>query len=186
VLGVKAARNRLTVWAARTALAVGVLVAAFAAFLTHTVAVTAPLFAQPQDVPSVIDSAAPPPYTAAVERVRELVRAAVLKQNLPGVSVAVAAGGMIVWGEGFGWREVDTQTPVTPKTEFNIGTAASAVTAAVDAPLGLTNTGAIEASRHRIDDRGVHRASVVRECRRIEGGWAVLIQDCGQRFTISG
>jgi hypothetical protein len=137
-------------------------------------------------VPSVIDSAAPPPYTAAVERVRELVRAAVLKQNLPGVSVAVAAGGMIVWGEGFGWREVDTQTPVTPKTEFNIGTAASAVTAAVDAPLGLTNTGAIEASRHRIDDRGVHRASVVRECRRIEGGWAVLIQDCGQRFTISG
>jgi hypothetical protein len=185
VLGVKAARNRLPAWAARAALAVGVLVAAFAAFVTHTVAVTAPLFAQPQDVPSVIDSA-PPPYAAAVERARELVRAAVLEQNLPGVSVAVGAGGTIVWAEGFGWREVDTQTPVTPKTEFNIGTAASAVTAAVDAPLGLTNTGAIEASRHRIDDRGVHRASVVRECRRIEGGWAVLIQDCGQRFTISG
>jgi len=58
VLGVKAARNRLPAWAARTALAVGVLVAAFAAFLTHAVAVTAPLFAQPQDVPSVMDSAA--------------------------------------------------------------------------------------------------------------------------------
>ena len=36
---------------------------------------------------------------------------------------------------------MDTRTPVTPATRFNIGTAASAVTAAV-APLGLTNTGA--------------------------------------------
>ncbi len=33
--------------------AAGVLMAALAAFLTHAVVVTAPLFAQPQDVPSV-------------------------------------------------------------------------------------------------------------------------------------
>jgi hypothetical protein len=110
VLGVKAARNRLPAWAARTALAVGVLIAAFAAFLIHTVAVTAPLFAQPEDVPSVIDSAPLPQYAAAVERARELVRAAILEQNLPGVSVAVGLpsvalakeGGTIVWAEGFG------------------------------------------------------------------------------------
>ena len=44
VLGVKAARNRLPMWAARTALAVGVVVAALAAFLTHGFVVTAPLF----------------------------------------------------------------------------------------------------------------------------------------------
>ena len=44
VLGVRAARNRLPMWAARTALAVGVAVAAFAAFLTHGVVVTAALF----------------------------------------------------------------------------------------------------------------------------------------------
>jgi hypothetical protein len=55
--------------------------------------------------------------------------------------VAVGAGGTIVWAEGFGWRDVVSRTPVTPATRFNIGTAASAVTAAV-APLGLTNTGA--------------------------------------------
>src|SRR5687767_11929982 len=142
VLGVKAARNRLPAWAARTALAVGVLIAAFAAFLTHAVAVTAPLFRQPQDVPSVIDSAPSPQYAAAVARAREFVRAAVLEQNLPGISVAVGAGGTIVWAEGFGWRDVETRTPVTPKSRFNIGTAASAVTAAAVAPLGLTNTGA--------------------------------------------
>src|SRR5215216_996592 len=140
VVGVNAARNRLPAWPARTALAVGVLIAAFAAFLTHAVAVTVPLFAQPQDVPSVIDSAPSRQYAAAVERARELVRAAILEQNLPGVSVAVGAGGTIVWAEGFGWRDVETRTPVTADTRFNIGTAASVVTAAV-APLGLTNTG---------------------------------------------
>ena len=140
VLGLRVARNRLPMWAARTALAVGGVVAAFAAFLTHDVVVRTPLFAQSQEVPSVIGSAPAPQYTAAVERARELVRAAVLEQNLPGVSVAVGAGGTIVWAEGFGWRDVVTRAPVTRDTRFNIGTAASAVTAAV-APLGLTNTG---------------------------------------------
>jgi hypothetical protein len=141
VLGVRAARRRLPPWAARTALAVGVVVAAFAAFLTHGVVVTAPLFPQPQEVPSVVDPAPSPRYAAAVERAREIVRAAVLEQNLPGVSAAVGAGGTVVWAEGFGWRDVATRAPVTPDTRFNIGTAASAVVAAV-APLGLTNTGA--------------------------------------------
>jgi hypothetical protein len=141
VLGVRAARNRLPMWAARTALAVGVAVAVFAAFLTHGVVVTAPLYPQSQEVPSVVNPAPGPQYAAAVGRARELVRAAVLEQNLPGVSVAVGAGGTVVWAEGFGWRDVGTRTPVTPATRFNIGTAASAVTAAV-APLGLTNTGA--------------------------------------------
>jgi len=145
VLGVRAARNRLPKWAGRTALAVGVLVAAFAAFLTHGVVVTAPLFPQSQEVPSVIDSAPSPQHTAAVERARELVRSAVVEQNLPGVSVAVGAAGTVVWAEGFGWRDVVTRAPVTPDTRFNIGTAASAVTAAV-APLGLTNTGADSAA----------------------------------------
>ena len=145
VLGVRAARNRLPMWGARTALAVGVVVAAFAAFLTHGVVVTAPLFPQSQVVPSVVESVPLPQYTAAVERARELVRAAVLEQNLPGVSVAVGAGGTVVWAEGFGWRDVVTRAPVTPATRFNIGTAASAVTAAV-APLGLANTGADSAA----------------------------------------
>lgn len=141
VLGVRAARNRLPMWAARTALAVGIVVAAFTAFLTHRVVVTAPLFPPAQEVPSVVGSAPSPQYAAAVERARELVRSAVFAQNLPGVSVAVGAGSTVVWAEGFGWRDVVTRAPVTPDTRFNIGTAASAVTAAV-APLGLTNTGA--------------------------------------------
>ena len=100
----------------------------------------------PQDVPSVVDPEPSPQYAAAVERARVLVRTAVTEQNLPGVSVAVGAGGTLVWAEGFGWRDADTRTPVTPGTRFNIGTAASAVTAAAVAPLGLADTGAESAA----------------------------------------
>jgi CubicO group peptidase (beta-lactamase class C family) len=141
LFGVRAARGRLPTWVGRTALVVGVLAAAFAGFLTHAVGAAARLFAQTQNVPSVSASAPSPQWAATVDRARELVRSAVLEQNLPGVSVAVGAGGTIVWAEGFGWRDVGTRTPVTPDTRFNIGTAASAVAAAVG-PLGLTHTGA--------------------------------------------
>jgi CubicO group peptidase (beta-lactamase class C family) len=141
LLAVRSVRNRLPAWAGRTALAAGVVLAALGAFLSHSVTVAAPLFAQSPAVPSVRDPAPSPQWAAAVDRARPIVSAAVVEQNLPGVSIAVAAGGGIVWAEGFGWRDVGTQTPVTPATRFNIGTAASAVNAAV-APLGLTNTGA--------------------------------------------
>jgi hypothetical protein len=141
VLGVRTARNMLPAWAARTVLAVGVLTAVVTALLMHGAAVTAPLFPPPRNVPSVIGSAPPPRYAAAVERARGIVDSAAREQHLPGISVAVGAGGKIVWAEGFGWRDVDTRTPVTPDTRFNIGTAAPAVSAAV-ARLGLTHTGA--------------------------------------------
>jgi CubicO group peptidase (beta-lactamase class C family) len=69
------------------------------------------------------------------------VRAAIVEQNLPGVSIAVGMAGSIVWAEGFGWRDVVTQTPVTPDTRFNIGTATRVVTAAAAASAGMTSTG---------------------------------------------
>lgn len=157
VLGVRAARHRLSTRAARMLLTAGVLTAGIAGFLIHMVAIAAPLFTRSQDVPSVIDSPAPPQYAAAVERARELVRAAIVAQNLPGVSVAVARGvpagalakegGTIVWAEGFGWRDVDTRTLVTPSTRFNIGTAASAFSAEGATALALTNTGAESATQ---------------------------------------
>jgi hypothetical protein len=156
VLAVQTARNRLPAWAGWTALAVGVLIAAFAAFLSQAVAATALLFVRAQNVPSVVGAGPSPQYAPAVERARELVRAAVLEQNLPGVSVAVGAlspealvkeGGTIIWAEGFGWRDVDTRTPMTPSSRFNIGTAASAVPPATIAALGLKNTGAEPAAQ---------------------------------------
>ncbi len=146
LFGVRTARNRLPIWAGRTALAVGVLIAAFAAFLTHAITVAAPLFQQPRDVPSASDSAPSPPWAAAVDRARPMVRAAIVEQNLAGVSIAVGIGIGIVWAEGFGWRDVVTQTPVTPDTRFIIGNAAPVITAAAVASLGMTDTGADSAA----------------------------------------
>src|SRR5204862_359673 len=108
--------------------------------------VAAPLFAQPPDVLSVSKPAPSTQWAAAVDRARPIVRAAIVEQNLPGVSIAVGTGGGIVWAEGFGWRDVVTRTPVTPETRFNIGSAAPAVTVATVASLGLTNTGAESAA----------------------------------------
>lgn len=150
VLGVRAARNRLPIWARRTALAVGALISASAAFSIHAATVAAPLFAQPSDVPSVSGSAPSSQWAAAVDRARPMVRAAIVEQNLPGVSIAVGAGGgpeSIVWAEGFGWRDVVTHTPVTPATRFNIGSAAPVVNTASLASLGLTSTGTEPAAK---------------------------------------
>ncbi len=46
LFGVRTARSRLPTWAGRTAVAVGALMAAFAAFLIHSIKIEAPLFAQ--------------------------------------------------------------------------------------------------------------------------------------------
>src|SRR5262245_3704071 len=144
VFAVRTVRGRLPTWAGRTAVAVGAVVAAFAAFFIHSIEIEAPLFAQAPGVPSVGASVPSPPLAAAVDRARPMVRAAIMEQNLPGVSIAVGIGGgpeNIVWAEGFGWRDVVTQTPVTPDTRFNIGTAAQVVTPAAVASLGLAHTG---------------------------------------------
>ena len=122
-----------------TLIAVGVATGALGIYRANAAA-SAALFPQAQQMPSVSDPAPSPQYTAAVERARELVRAAVVEQNLPGVSVAVGADSSVVWAEGFGWRDVVTRTPMTPQTRFNIGTAASVVTGTA-APLALPNTG---------------------------------------------
>jgi hypothetical protein len=158
LVGIRTARNRLPIWARRTALALGALVAAFAAFFTHAITIAAPLFAQQPGVPSVSASAPSPQWAAAVDRARPMVRAAIVEQNLPGVSIAVGMGGgpgnRIVWAEGFGWRDVVTHTPVTPDTRFNIGTAAQVVTAAAVASLGLTATGTDSAAEWSPDHVG--------------------------------
>jgi hypothetical protein len=52
-LWIRTVRSRLPVWAARIALAAGVLIAAATAIIIHAVTVAGPLFAQPPDIPSV-------------------------------------------------------------------------------------------------------------------------------------
>jgi serine beta-lactamase-like protein LACTB, mitochondrial len=49
---------------------------------------------------------------------------------LPGLSVAVDAGGGMVCAEDFGWADINGRVPVTPDTRFRIGTASTVLTSA--------------------------------------------------------
>lgn len=71
-----------------------------------------------------------PQWARAVERARGIVRAAMAEQSVPGLSMAVGAGGDVVWAEGFGWADLKAGVPVTPDTRFRIGTASTVLTSA--------------------------------------------------------
>lgn len=108
--------------------------------------VTAPiLHPDPQQVPSVTRSEPARKWAGAVARARQIVRADLIRQNLPGLSVAVGVDGDIVWAEGFGWANLENQLPVTPETRFRVADASKALTSAA---VGLL----LEKNRLHLDD----------------------------------
>jgi len=138
-------RRRIETWLALTVLGVGSLLAAILGLWGYMSATATPLHPDPLAVPSVTRSDPPPGWADAVAEARQVVRAGVSEQNLPGLSVAVGAGGEIVWAEGFGWTNLDSRAPVTPDTRFRIGMASKVLTSA---GVGLL----LERGRLRLDD----------------------------------
>ncbi len=139
------AKTRTETWLALIVVAVGSLLAALLGLYAYVSATATPLHPNPGDVPSVRHSAPPSRWAAAVEQGREIVRANIVEQNLPGVSVAVGGAGEIVWAEGFGWADLEKRIPVGPNIRFRIGTASTALTAAA---VGLL----LEQGRLNLDD----------------------------------
>jgi CubicO group peptidase (beta-lactamase class C family) len=88
-----------------------------------------PLYESAAAVPSTAASGATGPYARAVEDSRQLARTLVSADNLPGLSIALAVNGEIVWAEGFGWADIESRTPVTPLTRFRLGAASKPLTA---------------------------------------------------------
>lgn len=107
--------------------AIGLPAAAMVVFVSASGQVLHP---NPQAIPSATHKDPSPQWSEAVNRARRIVQASVGEQNLPGLSVAVGAGGDIVWAEGFGWADIETKTPVSPGTRFRIGTASTVLTSA--------------------------------------------------------
>ena len=131
-------KSRTQTWLALTVVAVGLVPAALLGLFAYMFANATPLHPDPQSVRSVAHGDPSQKWGEAVERGRQITRAALNEQNLPGLSVAVGAGGEIVWAEGFGWADLESQAPVTPKTRFRIGTASKVLTSAA---LGLLMEG---------------------------------------------
>ena len=90
-------------------------------------------------------SAPSPKWAAAVEQGRQIARAGRVRQNLPGLSVAVGVGGDIVWAEGFGWADMEKRVPVSPAMRFRIGHTSKSLTSAA---VGLL----LEKGRLRLED----------------------------------
>ena len=132
-------------WVAVIVMGVGLLIAAGLGLFGYIAFTSTPLHPNPQEVPSVMRSGSPPRWGGAAEQARQIVRASVTEQNLPGLSVAVGVGGDIVWAEGFGWADTEKRVPVAPDTQFRIGTASTALTSAA---VGLL----LEKERLKLDD----------------------------------
>ena len=136
---------RAQTWLALFVGAVGLLFAAILGIWTFASATATPLHPNPQEVASVTRSAPLPKWADAVEQGRQIVRAGLIEQNLPGLSVAVGVGSDIVWAEGFGWADLENRVPVAPEMRFRIGTASTALTSAA---VGLL----LEQGRLNLDD----------------------------------
>ena len=107
---------------------------------------TPPIHQNASDLSAVMGTSPSSAWTASVDKARQIVRADVIEQNLPGVSVAVGAGGELVWAEGFGWADIEQKIPVEPDTRFRIGTASMMLTSAA---LGLL----IEKEQLKLDEK---------------------------------
>jgi serine beta-lactamase-like protein LACTB len=137
---------RIQTWLALFVLGVGLLLAGILGLWGYVSATATPLHPNPQDVPSVMRLAPLPQWADPVERARQIARAGLSEQNLPGISVAVGVGGDIVWAEGFGWADLEKRVKVAPDTPFRIGTASTALTSA---GVGLL----LEKGQLKLDDR---------------------------------
>jgi serine beta-lactamase-like protein LACTB, mitochondrial len=137
--------NRIETWLTLILGGVGLVVLAVAGLWVYVSATTKPLHPDQKDVPSATGAAPPAKWAAAVTHAQQIVRAAVAEQNFPGLSVAVGAGGEIVWAEGFGWADIEQRVPVAPETPFRIGTASTPFTAAAAGVL-------VEKGRLKLDE----------------------------------
>jgi CubicO group peptidase (beta-lactamase class C family) len=133
-----------------------------------------PVHSDAAAVPSSAAAASTGRYADAVEESRRLARGLVVAGNLPGLSVAAAVDGEIVWAEGFGWADVEAGTAVTPRTRFRLGALSKPLTAFgaallyergrldLDAPVQrfVDNDDPEEQAAAERDEGGVRRALV--------------------------
>lgn len=124
-----AKKSRVETWVVPVAVALGLAVVGVGT-LVRFVSTRDPLHSSPDAVGSQMVAPPATAWEAAAGHARELARAAVVEQNLPGLSVAVGVDGDVVWAEGFGVADIASRAPVTPGTRFRIGHVSKALTSA--------------------------------------------------------
>lgn len=126
--------------------AIGVVILGVAGLWVYASATAPVLHPSAQDVTSVAGPTPGPQWDGAIEQGRQIARATLAEQNLPGLSVAVGVAGELVWTEGFGWANLEKKVPVSPDTRFRVGTISTALTSAA---VGLL----LEKDQLRLDEK---------------------------------
>jgi CubicO group peptidase (beta-lactamase class C family) len=119
-----------TRWRAEAAVAVilGVVMLAVAGGALR-IMVRRPIHDAATEVPSTPAVLPSPRYAEAMNESRRRARALVAGGNLPGLSVAAAVDGEVVWTEGFGWADAESRRAITPLTRFRLGALSKPITA---------------------------------------------------------
>lgn len=92
--------------------------------------------------------AAPRAQDEAGAVARALAEDVVAAARLPGLSVAVALDGKLVFAEGFGFADLEAQTPVTPETRYRTASVCKLVTVTALAKLVEKQKVALDGSIH--------------------------------------
>ncbi|MBI4472541.1 MAG: beta-lactamase family protein [Acidobacteria bacterium] len=74
-------------------------------------------------------------YLKTIERARNQVQATMVERHIPGLAVAVAVDGTVVWSEGFGYANRESRIQACPQTQFRIASVSKLVTAVAVAQL---------------------------------------------------
>jgi serine beta-lactamase-like protein LACTB, mitochondrial len=139
-------KTRTETWLALGVLGIALIPVGILGLWGYMSTTATPLHPSAKDAPSVTNVASSPLWRDATEQARQIVRAGLVEQNLPGLSVAVGVGGDLVWAEGFGWADLEKRVPVAPDMTFRIGTASTVLTSAA---VGLL----LEDGRLKLDEK---------------------------------
>ncbi len=123
-------KSWITTGLALIAVGIGLIITFVAGLYTYIMATAKPLHPNPQAVHSVRRSDPTAQWARAADQGREILRAGLTEQNLPGLSVAVGIGGDLVWAEGLGDADLEKRTPITPETRFRIAEVSIPLTSA--------------------------------------------------------
>jgi serine beta-lactamase-like protein LACTB len=113
------------------------------------------------------ESLAAPEYRQAINADRALPRRLTMGLRAPGLSLAVAAGGKIVWSVSCGYADLKSRRPVTPHTRFRIGSVSKLLTATALAEYAESGRVDLDASIGRYVDFPSHGGAIT--LRRLAG-----------------
>src|SRR5678815_401127 len=117
-----------TAWSRRVGLTLVALFALVSAPAPRPVGAQAPAASGPSQ-------GAPVAYGAAVAKAQAVAQQ-ILGHGVPGLALAVAVDGKIVWSDGFGYADLEERVPARATTKFRIGSVSKPLTAAARMRLG--------------------------------------------------